>query len=116
MGDSDEPSGAVLALINQWLARVESKIDTLFMKLDAKADKTELAELRQQIESKADKADMVELEHRLGDESRRTDAVERDLDHRVKSGAERKEWRQFVMPTILSVALLAVAVIQLMKG
>lgn len=115
MGEDNNDSATVVQLLTSWLARVESKIDLLTGKLEGKADKTELAELRQALENKADKTDLVELEHRVGSEAKRTDTIEKDYEHHSRSQTEKKEWRQYVMPLIISLALLAIGVLQVMK-
>lgn len=122
---------AILDLFRDWLTRVESKIDTLNVRLegkadraevaglearvDQKADKTALAEIRQQLELKADKTDLADLDHTVDTNQKRLDAVDRDLEHRTRTSTERKEWKQYVLPLMISLALLVVGVIQVVK-
>lgn len=94
MADSDVN---VLHLINQWLARIESKLDTLTGKVDGKADRTELAALAQ----------------RVTHESDRIDGLQREVEHQTRNKQETSEWRRYLVPMILTVVLVALGVVQL---
>lgn len=106
---SDEPS--VLSVLQQWLARIETKLDHLSASLDGKADRADLAQLRQEVRE--------EQRH----QDRRLEELEREVEHRRRSDSEDTEERRYKVPMQLTIALLAVgalslgaAVVPLVKG
>jgi hypothetical protein len=106
---SDEPS--VLGVLQQWLARVEAKLDHLSQALEGKADRSDLAQLR------------TEMREEQRHQDRRLEELEREAEHRRRSDEADTEERRYQMPVRLTVALLIVgalslgaAVVPLVKG
>lgn len=102
MGD-ETPDATMLQFFSQWLTRVESRIDEKFDKLFEKLD------------GKADKSDIQDLRQRLDAESGRIDSLEKVTEHQSLSSRERKEWRQWVLPLIMTAILAAATVFMAVK-
>ena len=105
----DEPT--VLGVLQQWLTRIETKLDQLTASLDGKADRADLALLRSEMRE--------EQRH----QDRRLEVLERETEHRRRSEEDVTEERRYQMPLRLTVALLVVgalslgaAVVPLVKG
>lgn len=102
MGD-ESPDATMLQFFSQWLTRVESRIDEKFDKLFEKLD------------GKADKSDIQDLRQRLDLESGRIDSLEKVTTHQDLARTERKEWRQWIVPLILSAVLAGATVYMAVK-
>ncbi len=99
MTDTNEQL-TVMGLLNQWLARIEGKIDHLARNVEGKADRTEVAELRQ------------ELRH----ESGRIDNLTREVEHRARSEQEDAEERRYKVPVQLTVLLVVLTLVLIVVG
>ena len=113
---ADDP---VVELLKEWLVRVEKKIDDavteLRAKVDVKADRAELAELRAALAAKADNADLATVVQRVDQHDTAISKHDRHIERQTINSTEKKAWQQFVVPLVISLALLAVAVIQVVK-
>jgi hypothetical protein len=117
--DPNAAAAAIFQLFQQWLTRVEGKIDTLTGRLEGKADRAEVSALAERLETKATKDDLAELRarveresERIERESERTDGLEKHAELHIQRDTDRTEWRRWAVPLALTLALLAVGVVQ----
>lgn len=88
-------------MLQHWLVRIEAKLDHLTAALDGKADRADLAQLRQEVRE--------EQRH----QDRRLEELEREVDHRKRSDNEDTEERRYQIPMRLTVALLVIGALSL---
>ena len=117
---------AIFQLFQNWLTRVESKIDNLTGRLEGKADRAEVAEISARLDSKVDRTEFERLtskldreaeriNQRVETESERIDALDRHVGIGDQRDTERKEWRQWVIPLIMSAILAGATVFMALK-
>lgn len=99
-GGNGNGNGTVSYSIKELLDGIKTSIDRLYGKLDTKADRSEVAELSRQ------------MDH----ESRRIDTLENTRDADARSDNRMQEWQRWAIPVLITIAMLAVSIIQLMKG
>jgi hypothetical protein len=86
---------------------IKRELENLSNKLDSKADRVELLELSREV---ADiRTQFVTLQNMITE-------VETVSTVHAQTSRAQKEWQQWAIPTLLTVALLAVGIVQLMKG
>lgn len=86
---------------------IKRELENLVNKLDSKADRVELLELSREV---ADiRTQFISLQGMITE-------VETASAVHMQASKAQKEWQQWAIPTILTVALLAVGVFQLIKG
>lgn len=86
---------------------IKRELENLSIKLDSKADRVELLELSREV---ADiRTQFVALQNMINE-------VETANAVHVQSSKAQREWQQWMVPTLLTLALLAVGLVQLMKG
>lgn len=85
---------------------IKRELENLSNKLDSKADRVELLELSREV---ADiRTQFVALQNMINE-------VETASAVHVQASKAQQEWKQWALPTILTVALLVVALMQLTK-
>lgn len=101
---SDEPSPTVVGMLQQWLARVEAKLDHLTSALDGKADRSEIEALRREFHQEGRQRD-----ERLGQ-------LEREVEHQKRSDDEATEEHRYKTPMQLTLALVGLGVLTIAEG
>lgn len=101
---------AIFQLFQNWLTRVESKIDNVTGKLESKADRSDVAALSERIEGKATKAEVAELRSRVERESDRIDAVDKLTGLQGQRNNDQTEWHRWVVPVILTLVYVGATV------
>lgn len=94
----EDIGGAIVYTIKELLAEIRTKLDNLDGKLS----------------SKADRADIADLNHRHEVMDARIDQLEREIEHQQRTQKASVEWRRYMLPTALTLALVALAVLQLL--
>lgn len=89
MPDSDDMA-SITYTVKELLSDIRGSLGRLEGKLDAKADRSEVAELI----------------HRVDMESNRITAIESHITTRTKIDAEAKEWHRWIWPMVATVALI----------
>lgn len=105
----DEQGSAVNVsyTVKELFEDIKRELENLSNKLDSKADRVELLELSREV---ADiRTQFVALQNMITE-------VETASAVHMQTSKDHKEWQQWAIPTLLSVALLAVGLIQLLKG
>lgn len=86
---------------------IKRELENLSIKLDSKADRVELLELSREV---ADiRTQFVALQNMINE-------VETASAVHVQASKAQQEWKQWAVPTLLTLALLAIGLVQLMKG
>ncbi len=99
-GNATQDDDAVVSYsVKELLSDIKGSIDRMYGKLDSKADRSEVTELANQLSVERHRINKLETGHQA--------------DRRVNETFT--EWKRYVVPTLLAVALLVVALIQLMK-
>lgn len=101
---------AIFQLFQNWLTRVESKIDNVTGKLESKADRSDVAALSERVEGKATKAEVAEIRARLDRESDRIDAVDKLTGLQGQRNNDQTEWHRWVVPVILTLVYVGATV------
>lgn len=81
--------------VKELLSDIRGSLGRLEGKLDAKADRSEVAELIRRVDA----------------ESNRITAIETHINTQSKADVEAKEWKRFVLPTCLSVIVVAISIL-----
>ncbi|MBT8160975.1 MULTISPECIES: hypothetical protein [Arthrobacter] len=137
MENSNAAAKAIFDLFQDWLKRVETKIDTMTGRLEGKADRAEVADLAARMDTKVDRAELERFTSKYDREAERIHTkidteVEKlnvkvehesdrldDIDKKVGLGDqrdnERKEWRQWIIPLLMTAILAAATVWQAVK-
>lgn len=100
MADEEGAGGTVSYSIKELLDGIKTSIDRLYVKLDTKADRSEV----------------TDLSKRVSHESKRVDALETTYRVESQTEANSREWTKWLVPSLIAIAMLAVSVIQLFKG
>lgn len=94
MPDSDDMASITYS-VKELLSDIRGSLGRLEGKLDAKADRTEVAELIRRVDT----------------ESNRITAIETHIATKSDADERNTEWKRFVWPTLLSVVVVAVSVL-----
>lgn len=94
MPDSEEVASITYS-VKELLSDIRGSLGRLEGKLDAKADRSEVAELIRRVDS----------------ESNRITAIETHINTQTKIDGETKEWKRFIYPTILSVVVVVISLL-----
>lgn len=94
MPDNDDVA-SITYTVKELLNDIRGSLGRLEGKLDAKADRSEVAELM----------------HRIDQESTRITVVEAHVNAQKQVAAENKEWHRFIWPTLASLALIALGLL-----
>lgn len=92
--------GTVSYSIKELLDGIKTSIDRLYIKLDTKADRSEV----------------VELSRKVSHESKRVDALETTYRVENQNEAASREWTKWLVPSLIAVAMLGVSILQLLRG
>lgn len=92
--DSDDMASITYS-VKELLSDIRGSLGRLEGKLDAKADRSEVAELIRRVDA----------------ESNRITAIETHINTQSKADVEAKEWKRFVWPTFLSVIVVAISLL-----
>lgn len=92
--------GTVSYSIKELLDGIRTSIDRLYGKLDTKADRSEV----------------IELSQRVNNESKRIDTLETSREVETRSDSQHRDWNRWVIPVLITIAMLAVSIIQLMRS
>lgn len=92
--------------VKELLGDIKTSIDRLDGKLDTKADRAEVNMLFEKVEH-------ANIE--ITDIRQEVVEIRQEVEHRKRSDAEITEWKRWITPVILALALLGVGVIQLIK-
>lgn len=101
---------AIFQLFQQWLTRVESKIDNLTGQLAGKADRSDVAALSERIDGKATKAEVVELRSKLERESDRIDAIDKTTGMQGQRASDQTAWTRWAFPVVLTIIYTGVSI------
>lgn len=105
--DEQGSSAHVSYTVKELFEDIKRELENLSNKLDSKADRVELLELSREV---ADiRTQFVALQNAIT-EVETTSMVHAETDR------AQEEWKRWLIPTALAIALLAVGVIQLVKG
>lgn len=102
-----EDSSVVGYTTKELFEEIKRSIEKLHEKIDAKANRAELLELARELD---------ELRTQLTELQRLINELEAGRHVEVRTQAAMQEWKRWSIPVVLTIALLVVAVIQLMKG
>lgn len=86
---------------------IKRELENLGRKLDSKADRAELLELSREVANI--RTQFVALQNAVND-------VETTSSVHAQADRNLQEWKRWVIPTFLTLAALAIGVIQLFKG
>jgi hypothetical protein len=93
---------AIFQLFQNWLTRVESKIDNLTGRLEGKADRSEVADVSARLDSKVEKADFERLSAKVDRESDRLDGIDKKVGLGDQRDTDRTEWHRWAVPVALT--------------
>lgn len=100
MADEENAGGTISYSIKELLDGIKSSVDRLYGKLDTKADRSEL----------------LDLTKRVNHESKRVDILETTRNVEARNEENSREWTKWLVPSILTVAMLVVSIVQLTRG
>jgi len=93
----EDIGGTIIYSVKELLAEIRAKLEFIDGKLD----------------SKADRADVTALVTRIDRLDERLDSVERETEHMSRLKQETTEWRRYVIPAAMTMALIILGVLQL---
>jgi hypothetical protein len=109
--DEDRDSSSVVSYsVKELLGEIKSSIDRLDIKLTAKADREEVLSITSQLQR-----DVRDLDARLHHERTRIDGIVKAEEVEDKVASKTTEWRRWSIPTLLTVLLVVLAILQLKK-
>jgi len=94
MPDNEDPA-SISYTVKELLSDIRGSLGRLEGKLDAKADRTEVADLIRRVDA----------------ESNRITVIETHISTQTKVEGEAKEWKRFVYPTILSIIVVVISLL-----
>ena len=100
MADEENGGGTISYSIKELLDGIKTSIDRIYVKLDTKADRSEL----------------LDLAKRVNHESKRVDVLETTRNVEARNEDNNREWTKWLIPSILTLAMLVVSVIQVLKS
>ena len=109
-GPVDDGATSVSYSVKELFEEIKGSLERLDTKLSNKASRDELQALASELQHEVN-----ELNNRLSSQRGRLDKLEaaRELNERTDSAMS--EWRKWVWPFLATIALLVIAVLQLMK-
>lgn len=102
---------AIFDLFQDWLKRIESKIDTMTGRLEGKADRAEVTALAARIDNKVDKTEFERLAAKLDTESTRIDGVDKRVGENAQRASDQTTYRRWVIPLISNFVYVGATVV-----
>lgn len=108
MATEDQSSAVnVSYTVKELFEDIKRELENLGRKLDSKADRAELLELSREVANI--RTQFVALQNAVTE-------VETSSSMQAQADQALQEWKRWVIPTLMTLAALAVGVIQLVKG
>lgn len=100
MADEEHSSGSISYSIKELLDGIKTSIDRLYVKLDTKADRTELVELSKKVQY----------------DSKRVDVLETTRQVEVTNEGITREWTKWIVPSFIALAMMVISILQFLRG
>jgi DNA repair exonuclease SbcCD ATPase subunit len=96
--------------VKELFEEIKTSLDKLDTKLSSKASRDELQALASELQHEVN-----ELNNRLASQRGRIDRLEAAKELAEKTTNAVSEWKKWFLPTLLTIALVVIAILQLMK-